>query len=148
MPETIPVLWALHLIATSLISPRRMIKTSTAEFHNTIRPHCLALLWAFPSELLNYWTPNVLNTLTKYLLLEWLVTVKLKAINFLPTSITEKMVSPKKTALQRVVGLFCLLVGDCCVGSWRGSGLICFFESHNPYTKNLAHITVGFVVFF
>lgn len=109
VPETAPALWAVHLIATSLISPRGKKKTSTVEFHNTIRSHCLALLWSIPFWTLNYWTLNVLNTLSKYLLLESLFTVKLKAINFLPTSITEKMVSPKKTALQRVVGLFFLV---------------------------------------
>lgn len=53
----------------------------------------------------------------------------------------EKMVSPKKTALQRGVGLFLLfgwLVVVVAVGSWRGGGLV-FFESYNPCTKSLSH---------
>lgn len=101
VPRKAPALWSLHLIATSLISPRRKKKNQhswISQYHK-ITLSCITTKHSLLNSL-NYWALNVLNTLRKYLLLEWLFTVKLKAINFLPTSITEKMVSPKKTALE------------------------------------------------
>lgn len=49
-------------------------------------------------------------------------------MNFLSINITEKMVSPKKTTLERGLGLFllfvCLVVVVVVVGSWRGRWVI------------------------
>lgn len=139
VPETAPALW--HY--TWLQFPKENDKNRHSWISQYLKTTLSCITRSIPFWTLNYWTLNVLNSLSKYLLLEWLFTVKLKTINFLPTSIIERWPPLRKPHCREWQGFFYWFGGCCCGILKRGVGWVGFFESYNLCTKILSHWTAG-----